>query len=97
MAKNVIDFTYIKSQTLTVSAQYSQCSLLAFEQLGQNLAQTRQNHGLGHKQLITLGQTVVFDPSRLNSWLCFVLSHPVKEKQFCFIYSNTSFLDECNY
>jgi len=91
MAKNVIDFTYIKTQILPVSAQYSQCLLLAFEQLGQNLAQTRQNHGLGHKQSVTLGQTVAFDPSLLNSCLCFVLSHPVKEKQqFCFIYSNTS-------
>lgn len=91
MAKNIIDSMYIKSQILAVSAQYSQCLLLAFEQPGQNFAQARKNHGLGHKQSVTLGQTVAFDPSLLNSWLCFVLSHPVKEKQqFCFIYFNTS-------
>lgn len=88
---NVIDSMDIKSQILPASAQYSQCLPLAFEQLGQNLTQTRPNHGLGHKHSVTLGQTVAFDPSLLNSWLCFVLLHPVKEKQqFCFIYFNTS-------
>lgn len=69
---------YIKSQISPVS----DCLLLAFGQLGQNLAQTRQNHGLRHKLSVTLAQTVAFDPSLLNSWLCFVLSHPAKDKQY---------------
>lgn len=41
MAKNVTEFMYIKSQILPIISQYSQCLLLALEQLGQSLAQTR--------------------------------------------------------
>lgn len=91
MATNATDFMYVKSQILPTRAQHSQCLLLAFEQLGLNLEQSRKNHGLGHKESVTLAQTVVFDPSLLNSWLCFVLLHPVEEiQQFCFIYPITN-------
>lgn len=52
MAKSATDFMYIKSQILPCRVKYSQCLLLAFafEQLGPKLAQSRQNHGLGHKE-----------------------------------------------
>lgn len=86
MAKSATDFMHVKSQILPARASYSQCLLLAFEQLGLNWAQNRQNHGPGHKVSVTLAQTVAFDPSLLNSWLCFVLLHPVEEEQVYFIY-----------